>query len=66
MTIPIPQQTCALCSGPLTERADHFSSANGFLIVLHCKACRRGFVASKTVYPTAQKAQYAVDSGEWA
>jgi hypothetical protein len=60
-----PHPPCSLCSGPLTERADHFSSANGFLIVLHCKACRRGFVASRTVYPTPQAAQWAVDSGEW-
>jgi hypothetical protein len=65
MTLPVPQQACQLCGGNLTERADHFSSAGGFLIVLHCKSCRRGFVASKTVYPTPQAAQWAVDSGEW-
>jgi hypothetical protein len=65
LTQPIPHPTCALCAGPLTERADHFSSAGGFLIVLHCQSCRRGFVASKTVYATPQAAQWAVDSGEW-
>jgi hypothetical protein len=65
VTHPIPQPCCTLCGGNLIERADHFTSVGGFMIVLFCKSCRRGMVAHPTVYPTPQAAQWAVDSGEW-